>query len=465
MENNELQRGLSARQMQMIALGGTIGVGLFMGATSTIKWTGPSVIFAYLIAGIFLFLIMRAMGEMIYINPTTGSFATFASDYIHPAAGYMTAWSNIFQWVVVGMSEVIAVGEYMNYWFPNLPQWIPGVIAILLLAAANLVSVKAFGEFEFWFALIKVITIVLMIIAGFGLILFGLGNGGHPVGFSNLWSHGGFMPNGIVGFFFALSIVIGSYQGVELIGISAGETKDPHKNIVKAVNGVIWRILIFYLGAIFVIVTVYPWDELGNIGSPFVATFAKVGITFAAGLINFVVLTAAMSGCNSGIFSASRMIYTLARKSQLPKIFTKVMKNGVPIYTVLAISIGILIGALLNVILPLFIKGADSIFVYVYSASILPGMIPWFMILISHIRFRKLHPGETKNHPFKMPGGIVASYLTIAFLIIVLIGMLFNKETVVSVVIGIVFLTAVTIYYFIRYNKAEKKLKKDNTLK
>lgn len=465
MENNELKRGLSARQMQMIALGGTIGVGLFMGATSTIKWTGPSVIFAYLIAGIFLFLIMRAMGEMIYINPTTGSFATFASDYIHPAAGYMTAWSNIFQWVVVGMSEVIAVGEYMNYWFPNLPAWIPGIIAVLLLTAANLVSVKAFGEFEFWFALIKVVTIILMIIAGFGLILFGIGNGGHPVGISNLWSHGGFMPNGIVGFFFALSIVIGSYQGVELIGISAGETKDPQKNIVKAVNGVIWRILIFYLGAIFVIVSVYPWDELGNIGSPFVATFAKVGITFAAGLINFVVLTAAMSGCNSGIFSASRMIYTLARKGQLPKIFTKVMKNGVPLYTVLAISTGILIGALLNVILPTFIKGADSIFVYVYSASILPGMIPWFMILFSHIRLRKLHPEETKNHPFKMPGGMVASYLTIAFLVIVLIGMLFNKETVVSVVIGIIFLAIVTIYYFIRYNKAEQQARKNNTLK
>ena len=168
--------------------------------------------FAYLIAGIFLFLIMRAMGEMIYLNPTTGSFATFASDYIHPAAGYMTAWSNIFQWIVVGMSEVIAVGEYMNYWFPNLPQWIPGVVAVLLLLAANLTSVKAFGEFEFWFAMIKVVTIVLMIIAGFGLIFFGIGNGGHAIGISNLWSHGGFMPNGFVGFFFALSIVIGSYQ-------------------------------------------------------------------------------------------------------------------------------------------------------------------------------------------------------------------------------------------------------------
>ncbi|MCD8785012.1 amino acid permease [Staphylococcus gallinarum] len=456
-DNNELQRGLGARQMRMIALGGTIGVGLFMGATSTIKWTGPSVIFAYLIAGIFLFLVMRAMGEMVYLHPTSGSFANFASDYIHPVAGYLTAWSNIFQWVVVGMSEVIAVGEYMNYWFPDLPQWIPGVIVVALLMGANLVSVKAFGEFEFWFAMIKVVTIILMIVAGFGLIFFGIGNGGEAIGLSNLWSHGGFMPNGWVGFFFALSIVIGSYQGVELIGITAGETKDPQKNIKSAVNGVIWRILIFYIGAIFVIVTVYPWNELGNIGSPFVATFAKVGITFAAGLINFVVLTAAMSGCNSGIFSASRMTLNLAQKGMLPKFFTKVMKNGVPFWTVTAIAIGILIGALLNVILPLFIKGADSIFVYVYSASILPGMVPWFMILISHLRFRKHHPEELKGHPFKMPGGAITNYVTMAFFIMVLIGMLFNKETVVSVVIGIIFLLLMTAFYFIKgYHKLSK---------
>ncbi|MEB8127082.1 amino acid permease [Staphylococcus succinus] len=456
-ENNELQRGLGARQMRMIALGGTIGVGLFMGATSTIKWTGPSVIFAYLIAGMFLFLVMRAMGEMVYLDPTSGSFANFASDYIHPVAGYLTAWSNIFQWIVVGMSEVIAVGEYMNYWFPDLPQWIPGVIVVALLASANLVSVKAFGEFEFWFAMIKVVTIVLMIVAGFGLIFFGLGNGGEAIGISNLWSHGGFMPNGWLGFFFALSIVIGSYQGVELIGITAGETKDPQKNIKSAVNGVIWRILIFYLGAIFVIVTVYPWDELGNIGSPFVATFSKVGITFAAGLINFVVLTAAMSGCNSGIFSASRMTLTLAKNGQMPKFFTKVMKNGVPVWTVSAISLGILVGALLNVILPLFIKGADSIFVYVYSASILPGMVPWFMILISHLRFRKQYPEKVEGHPFKMPGGAFTNYITMAFFIMVLIGMLFNKETVVSIVIGIIFLAFMTVFYFIKgYHKLSK---------
>ena len=323
-----------------------------MGASDTINKTGPSVIFAYLIAGMFLFLVMRAMGEMVYLHPTTGSFAHFASDYIHPVAGYITAWSNIFQWIVVGMSEVIAVGQYMNYCFPELPQWIPGVIVILLLAAANLVSVKAFGEFEFWFAMIKVVTIILMIIAGLGLIFFGLGTR-HATGLSNLWTHGGFMPHGWVGFFFALSIVVASYQGVE---------------------------------------------------------------------------------------------------------FTKVMKNGVPAFAVAAISIGILVGALLNVILPKLIPGADNVFVYVYSASILPGMIPWFMILISHLRFRKLHPDQVEGHPFKMPGGAVGTFITIIFFILVLIGMLFNKEQVISLLIGVVFLAFMTAYYFIKgYHKMSEE--------
>ncbi|MBF0794865.1 amino acid permease [Mammaliicoccus lentus] len=450
MEDNHLKRGLSSRQVQMIALGGTIGVGLFMGASSTILWTGPSAILAYLVAGLFLYLVMRAMGEMVYLYPTTGSFANYASDYLHPVAGYVTAWSNIFQWIVVGMSEVIAVGQYMQYWWPDLPTWIPGVIVVLTLATANLVSVKAFGEFEFWFAMIKVVTIILMIVAGFGLIFFGFGNGGNAIGLSNLTEHGGFFPKGIVGFFFALSMVVGSYQGVELIGITAGETKDPKKNIKSAVNGVIWRILIFYIGAIFVIVTVYPWDQLGNVGSPFVATFAKVGITIAAGLINFVVITAAMSGCNSGIFSSSRMVYTLAQKGQMPRIFTKVMRTGVPFFAVLAISVGIFVGVILNIVLPLIIDGSENIFVYVYSASILPGMVPWFMILISHIRFRKNHPEELDGHPFKMPGAPFTNYITLAFFVLVLIGMLFNAETRVSVIIGIVFLSLMTVIYFLR---------------
>ncbi|ULG74279.1 amino acid permease [Macrococcus brunensis] len=453
MEDNQLHRGLSSRQVQMIALGGTIGVGLFMGASSVINWAGPSALIAYLVAGIFLFFIMRAMGEMVYLYPTTGSFAQYANDYIHPAAGYATAWSNIFQWVVVGMSEVIAVGQYMQYWWPELPTWIPGLIVVVTLAVANLASVKAFGEFEFWFAMIKVVTIILMIVAGLGVILFGFGNGGNPIGFGNLTEHGGFFPNGLTGFLFALSIVVGAYQGVELIGITAGETKDPQKNIQKAVNSIVWRILIFYIGAIFVIVTVYPWDQLGTIGSPFVATFAKIGITVAAGLINFVVITAAMSGCNAGIFSSSRMVYTLAQEGKMPAIFGKVLKTGVPFYAVLAIAIGIFLGVILNVVIP----GADKIFVYVYSASILPGMVPWFMILISHMQFRKKHPELIKDHPFKMPGAPVTNWLTIGFLVLVLFFMLINPDTRISVIIGFIFLAIVTAAYFmLGYNKKDK---------
>ncbi|NPC91346.1 amino acid permease [Bacillus sp. WMMC1349] len=448
MANKELKRGLGARHIQMIALGGTIGVGLFMGSASTIKWTGPSVLLAYAICGIFIFFIMRAMGEMLYVEPSTGSFATFGHQYIHPLAGYLTAWSNWFQWVIVGMSEIIAVGEYMQYWFPDLPAWIPGIIAMAILGGANLISVKSFGEFEFWFAMIKIITIVLMIIAGFGLIFFGFGNGGHAIGLSNLWSHGGFFTGGFTGFFFALSLVIAAYQGVELIGITAGEAKDPQNTLKSAIQSLIWRILIFYIGAIFVIVTVYPWDELNTLGSPFVSTFAKIGITAAAGIINFVVITAAMSGCNSGIFSAGRMLYTLGVNGQAPAIFKKISRNGVPLYGTIAVLTGLVVGVVLNYISP------PNIFVYVYSASVLPGMIPCFVILISHIGFRKAKGAELDNHPFKMPFAPVTNYLTIAFLLMVLVGMWFNDDTRVSLIVGVAFMAVITAsYYLFRIGK------------
>lgn len=442
MANKELHRGLEARHIQMIALGGTIGVGLFMGSASTIQWTGPSVLLAYAIAGIFIFFIMRAMGEMLYVEPSTGSFATFGHKYIHPLAGYMTAWSNWFQWVIVGMAEIVAVGAYMQYWFPDLPAWIPGIVAMAILGAANLISVKSFGEFEFWFALIKIITIVLMIFAGIGLIFFGLGNGGDAIGLLNLWANGGFFAGGWSGFFFALSLVVAAYQGVELIGITAGEARDPKNTLTKAIQSIIWRILIFYIGAIFVIVTVYPWNELNSIGSPFVATFAKVGITAAAGVINFVVITAAMSGCNSGIYSAGRMLYTLGVNGQAPKSFTKLSRNGVPLLGTIGVMIGLGIGVILSYIAP------ENLFVYVYSSSVLPGMVPWFVILISQIRFRKMKGAELDDHPFKMPFAPVTNYLTLAFLVAVLVGMWFNDDTRMSLIVGIVFLALVTISYF-----------------
>jgi AAT family amino acid transporter len=459
MATKELNRSLKSRHIQMIALGGTIGVGLFMGSASTIHWTGPSVMLAYGITGLFLFLIMRAMGEMLYLEPSTGSFATFGYKYIHPLAGYLTAWSNWFQWVVVGMSEIIAVGAYFQYWWPNLPAWIPGLVAMVILGAANLISVKNFGEFEFWFALVKVVTIALMIVAGFGLIFFGIGNGGHgAIGISNLWSHGGFFTGGFKGFFFALSLVVGAYQGVELIGITAGEAKDPQKTLTNAIQSTIWRILIFYIGAIFIIVSVYPWDQLSAIGSPFVATFAKIGITAAAGIINFVIITAALSGCNSGIYSAGRMLYTLGVNGQAPKFFAKVSNNGVPLAGTIGVIIGLAVGVVLSFIAP------KNLFVYVYAASVLPGMVPWFVILISQIQFRKVNAAVMDKHPYKMPFAPFTNYLTIAYLVMVLVGMWFNDDTRVSLIAGIVFLAIVTVsFYAFGINKRQLVLD-DQTL-
>ncbi len=396
-------------------------------------------------------MIMRALGEMLYVDPDTGSFSKFATEYIHPLAGFLTAWSNIFQFVIVGMSEMIAIGGYFDYWWPHLPDWIPGLVAITFLCLANLISVKMFGELEFWFALIKVVTIILMIIVGLGLIVFGIGNHFHPIGISNMWTHG-FFTGGFKGFIFALAIVLASYQGIELIGVTAGEAENPRQTLVKAIRSTVFRILIFYIGAIFVILSIYPWNELDNVGSPFVETFAKIGITAAASIINFVVITAALSGSNSGIYSASRMSYTLANNGQLPKRFLKLNRHGVPFYSVIAISFGIFLGVVLNFVLPLFYKGASNIFIMVYSSSVLPGMIPWFVILISQIKFRKVHKDEMKDHPFKMPFSPYSNYITLFFLLLTLIFMFINPETRISIWVGVIFLVIMTLVYFLKFH-------------
>ncbi|GLB47473.1 amino acid transporter [Philodulcilactobacillus myokoensis] len=452
-DKQKLERKLSPRQMQMIALGGTIGVGLFMGSASTIQWTGPSVLIDYGIAGLILYIIMRALGEMMYIHPVTGSFAQYATNFMHPIFGYLTAWSNIFQWILIGMSEIIAIGTYCKFWWPNLPGWIPGLVAIVTLCLANLVSVKSFGDLEYWFALIKVVTIIVMIIIGLGLIIFGIGNHFHPIGFSNLWKYG-FFAGGFKGFLFALSIVLASYQGIELIGVTAGEAQNPRQSLVRAIQSTIGRILIFYIGAIFVIVTIYPWNKLGEVGSPFVETFDKIGITGAAGIINFVVLTAALSGSNSGIYSTSRMVYLLAEKKQLPSIFLKLNKHHVPYYPVIAVSFGIFLGVVLNVILPFFFKSANEIFVLVYGSSVLPGMVPWFVILVSQIRFRKtMTPEQIKQHPFKTPFSPYSNYLALFFLALTIFFMALNPETQIPLIIGVVFLVLMACIYMVKYRQ------------
>ena len=456
MENKQnhppkLKRSMTAGQMEMISLGGAIGVGLFMGSTSTIKWTGPSVLLAYMFVGLILYIVMRALGEMLYVSPGTGSFADYAAEYISPLAGYLAEWANVFQYIVVGISEVVAATEYLKFWWPEVSVFWSGIIIIAFLLLANLASAKAYGTLEFWFAMIKVVTIVIMIILGLLVILLGVGNHGKPIGFSNLWSHGGFFTGGVKGFFFSMAIIAGSYEGIELIGISAGEVANPQEAIVKSVKSVLWRIFIFYVGAIFVIVTIYPWNQLSNIGSPFVETFTKVGITAAAGIINFVVLTAALSGANSGIYSSSRMLFKLAHEGEAPKTFGKLSKRIVPDRAIVGITSGILIGFILNLIMSTMNKSMGELFVVVYSSSVLPGMVAWFVILIAELKFRKNNSHLMAEHPFKLPLYPYSNYFAFAMLLVIVVFMFINPETRISVGVGAGVLVLASLVYMLKH--------------
>lgn len=445
MEREEMQRGLKPRHVEMIALGGTIGVGLFMGSVNTIMMAGPAVLLCYALTGVVMFFIMRIMGEMLYQEPVTGSFATYGHKYISPYVGYLTAWSYWFMWVVIGLSEITAVGIYVHYWFPDIPQWISAFVGMLIVAIANLAAVKYYGEFEFWFAFIKVTTIVVMLFVGAAVIIFGFGNEGVPVGIDNLWVNGGFMPNGFGGMLAAMCVVAAAFQGVELVGITAGEAQEPKETLRKATKSIVWRILIFYIGSIFIILCIYPWNQVSFIGSPFVMTFGKVGITAAAGLINFVVLTAALSGCNSGLYSSGRMLYTLAKNGQAPKIFMRLSKSGVPRVGI-GVTIGFLIfGVILNYLIP-----DSKLFLYLYSASVFPGMIAWFVLAYSQKRFRAYWGKEAMDaHKFKSPLYPYANWFCIAFLVLVTIGMWFNEDTRMSLISSWVYMAVITVFYFI----------------
>ena len=459
-DNSKLERGLKPRHVEMIALGGTIGVGLFMGSASTIQTAGPSVLLCYALAGLVMFFIMRIMGEMLYLEPVTGSFATYGHKYICPFAGYLTAWCYWFLWVTVGLSEVTAVGIYVHFWFPDVPQWISALGGMLIVTLANMAAVKYYGEFEFWFAIIKVTTIVVMLVVGAMIILFGFGNNGVPLGFSNLWSHGGFFPNGFGGMISAMCVVAAAFQGVELVGITAGEAQNPKETLRKATKNIVWRILIFYIGAIFVVITLYPWDELGMLGSPFVTTFAKVGVTSAAGIINFVVLTAALSGCNSGIYSSGRMLYTLAENGQAPKCFGKLSSHGVPQHGIMVTLACLLFGVVLNYLIP-----DSKLFLYIYSASVFPGMVAWFVLAYSQKNFRKRWGEKAMaEHPFKSPLFPYANYFCLIFLVLVTIGMWVNPDTRMSLIAGWTFMIIVTAGYLLAgYRKNEYN--EDGTLK
>jgi amino acid transporter, AAT family len=449
-QSENLHRGLDNRHIQLIALGGAIGVGLFYGSSATIQMAGPSILFSYLVGGLVIFTIMRALGEMAVDEPVSGSFSSYANRYLGPFAGYFTGWTYWFMWVVVGMAEITVVGVYVNYWFPDIPQWLTALGVLVLITMINLANVKAFGEFEFWFAMVKVVAIIGMIILGLGIIFFGIGNGGQPIGFENLWTHGGFMPNGVTGILMSLVLVMFSFGGVELIGITAGEAKNPKKSIPSAINNVVWRILIFYIGALGIMMVLYPWNEVGANGSPFVLIFDNVGIPGAAHIINFVVITAALSAFNSGLFSSGRMLYNLSLQNNGPKYFGKLNKNGNPRRGILFSSLFLLVAVVLNYFVP------EKVFIYISSVATVAVITSWTIILITQLKFRQ---SKTKKDieklAFKMPLYPVTTYLALAFLALVIVLMAFIEGMRIALVVA-------PIWFIILYLGYKMK-KKDST--
>lgn len=408
-----MKRGLKNRHMQMIALGGAIGTGLFYGSAPTIQLAGPAITLSYLIGGIVIFFIMRMLGEMAVEEPVSGSFSHYANRYWGEFAGFLSGWNYWANYVIVSMAELTAVGIYMNYWWPDLPQWLSALACLLLITLINLVNVRLYGEFEFWTAVIKVAAIIGMIVFG-GYIIF-TQMGSTPENFSNLWQHGGYMPHGLWGVALSLVIVMFSFGGIELIGITAGEADEPEKTIPKAINQVIWRILIFYIGTLAVLMTLYPWNQVGLEASPFVQIFSNIGIPAAANLLNIVVLTAALSVYNSAIYSNSRMLYGLAKQKNAPEIFTQLARNGVPAVGILTSSGITLIVVALNYFIP------GKVFMYLISIAVAAVVVSWFVITVTHLKFRKSKGAAAEKLHFKSIGYPYINYFCLFFLVMIVV--------------------------------------------
>ncbi|MGF6949257.1 D-serine/D-alanine/glycine transporter [Neobacillus sp. B4I6] len=449
MQEQTLSRGLKNRHVQLIAIGGAIGTGLFLGAGRSIHLAGPSILFAYLITGVICFLIMRALGELLLSNLKYHSFVDFVRDYLGNMAAFITGWTYWFCWISIAMADLTAVGLYTQFWFPSIPQWMPGLIALVVLLIMNLATVKLFGEMEFWFALIKVIAILGLIVVGIFMIIKGFSTNSGASSFTNLWSHGGMFPNGINGFILSFQMVVFAFVGIELVGLTAGETEDPEKVIPKAINNIPIRVLIFYIGALIVIMSIYPWNAINPAKSPFVQVFVAVGIAAAAGIVNFVVLTSAASACNSAIFSTSRMVYSLARDKNAPVPFAKLTSRQVPSNALFFSTVVILIAVVLNYVMP------EGVFTLITSISTVCFIFIWGITVVSHLKYRKTRPDLAKANKFKLPLYPFSNYLILAFLAFVLVVLALAEDTRVALFVTPVWFIMLIAIYKMLIKKAD----------
>lgn len=408
-----LQRGLQNRHIQLIALGGAIGTGLFLGIGPAIQMAGPAVLLGYGVAGMVAFLIMRQLGEMVVEEPVSGSFSHFAYKYWGPFAGFLSGWNYWVMFVLVGMAELTAAGIYMQYWFPEVPTWIWVAAFFVIINAVNLVNVRLYGEMEFWFALIKVLAIIGMI--GFGVWLLASGHGGERATVENLWTHGGFLATGWHGLMMSLAVIMFSFGGLELIGITAAEANSPQTTIPKAINQVVYRILLFYIGSLVVLLSLYPWLDIKSSSSPFVMIFHELDSNIVASALNFVILVASLSVYNSGVYSNSRMLFGLSIQRNAPAFLAKVSRGGVPVNSLLLSGTITSLVVVLNYLLP---HDAFSLLMALVVATLL---LNWIMISLAHLKFRcamRRKGRETRFRALLYPAG---NYLCIAFMMIILV--------------------------------------------
>lgn len=445
-----LRRNLHNRHIQLIAIGGAIGTGLFMGSGKTISLAGPSIIFVYMIIGFMLFFVMRAMGELLLSNLEYKSFSDFAADLLGPWAGYFTGWTYWFCWVVTGIADVVAISSYFQLWFPDFSIWMSALLCIVVFLSLNVATVKLFGEMEFWFAIIKIVAIVALIATGIVLVAMHYPSpGGGTASLSNIWDHGGMFPKGLSGFFAGFQIAVFAFVGIELVGTAAAETHDPKKVLPRAINAIPLRIIMFYVLALMVIMAVTPWNQVVADRSPFVEMFVLIGLPAAASIVNFVVLTSAASSANSGIFSTSRMLYGLSQQGVAHRRFGVLSSRAVPT-TGLFFSCFCLLG---GVALIYLIPNVMTVFTLVTTVSAILFMFVWTIILCSYLAYRKKHPQRHADSSYKMPLGKFMCWVCMAFFAFVLVLLTLEEDTRQALMVTPLWFLMLAVGWFLRSRK------------
>lgn len=444
-------QGLTSRQVQMIAIGGAIGVGLFLGAGGRLHTAGPSVVLAYAFCGLIAFFLMRALGELVTHRPSSGSFVSYAREFFGDRWAYITGWMYMLNWMTTGVAELTAVGSYFQFWWPELPLWIPALVALVIVLAVNLASVKAFGEFEFWASMLKVTALVAFLVVGLGLVLTHANVGGHPAAASNLWSfEGGFFPAGALPLVMVTQGVVFAYATIELVGTASGETENPHVVIPKAVKAVIFRIVIFYVGSILLLAMLLPYTAYKASESPFVTVFSQLRIPWIGDAMNVVVITAAFSSCNSGLYSTGRVLKSLAAAGEAPSFTGRLNANKVPFGGILLTATVYLLGIGLAIVLP-----HQAFEIAVETAAV--GIVwTWVTIFACQIALRRrINRGEAEPTSFPMPGAPVTSIFGIVSLIGIIVLMAFNDFNRVVLAASLLYIGAVLIgWTFVKRHKA-----------